>query len=199
MNAIILTLIFFALIGIIAFLFFKTDIGGSVAASAGGCVSQCFGGIIFIVAVLFVIGLCKYHIEENARISQGKIHQEQFKNVIFVNSQYKPYKTGILGGIFGDYPGEFSTSISGHQKLPACYFRVTFKTEYQQVSNFDYFHYWTDGETKSLVLDQKLPFEPTQIIAKISFPDSTLVIRETFSVDARGNLLSKGLVMEHER
>jgi len=206
MATIILALIFIALIVIIAFLFFKTDIGGSVLDGACGCLSTGILVIIVGCGMIFLIDGCEKHNARKARVSQGKIHQEQFKNVVFVNSQYKPYKTGVLGGIFGGYPGEFSTSISGHQKLPACTLGVTFENENKVVHlSSDYeilpqssdYSDWTAGQTRRVILDKEsLTFEPTRITAQIWFLNSTFVIREVFIVDAQGNLRSQGVVRE---
>ena len=116
-----------------------------------------------------------------------KTHQWLFKNVKFLNPRYQPREPGI----FSDYDRSFSTHIGGvKDRLPACKLSVTFVKNNQKLTFSTDMGSWTPG---TFPLDygaitpgnNQLTFEPDTIIAEISFPDSTFVIRETFTVEGR--------------
>ena len=124
----------------------------------------------------------------------GKTYQWLLQDVKFVNPQYRPRSPGMLS----DWKRSFSTSIiASYSRLPAHKFLVTFRDGNREFASSVDHSGWTDGMITTITPgNDKLTFEPTRIIAEISFPDSTFVIRETFSVDAQGNLRSQGLVRE---
>ena len=115
------------------------------------------------------------------KTEHGKLHQDWYKNVRFTNPKYQPSSPYRIY----EYQRSFSASIAGYSRLSACMFTVRFINADQ---NFELSYTdtgWTAGRSWTMTPgNDKLTFEPTKIIAEISFPDSTFVIRETFSVDA---------------
>jgi TPR repeat protein len=129
----------------------------------------------------------KYVYDQHER---GKTYQWLFQNVQFTNQKYQPREPYT----FTPWNRSFSASIAGYSRLPACQFSVTFVDGDQKVTWHNTDVGWSAGNNWSVTPgNDRFTFEPTQIIAEISFPDSTFVIRETFSVDAQGRLSSQGI------
>jgi len=137
-------------------------------------------------------------ISDVAKIERGREHLQRFQDVGFANPQYQPRVSDMLSAAgIRVYTRYFRASITEHLGLPACRFTVTFRGENQEFTEYDDFQGWAGGQEGTIEPgNQKLTFEPIEIIAEISFPDSTFFIRETFDVDAQGKLRSRGIIRQ---
>jgi len=133
----------------------------------------------------------------NTVITHGRceVHERLYKDIHFTNPNYTPGR-----GRLWTPSRTFSTSIAGYPRLDACKFTVTFIDEEHNAAWSRSDKGWTSGYSWAMTPgNANLTFEPTKIIAEISFPDSTFVIRETFTVDEHGKLQGQGPVRKLQK